>query len=148
MWSKFDNLFYSFLIQFDKKAEPRKKDEVYKCMWGKFDNLFCLFLIQLDKKAEPRKKDEVYKCMWGKFDNLFYSFLIQLDKKAEPRKKDEDAVPHEEVDPRERRDTNCTIFLGYTSNLISSGLRETLRFLAQHNLVSWWKKVMHLFPPN
>lgn len=29
----------------------------------------------------------------------------------------------------------CTIFLGYTSNLVSSGLRETLRFLVQHKLV-------------
>ncbi|AAS50330.1 AAL036Wp [Eremothecium gossypii ATCC 10895] len=29
-----------------------------------------------------------------------------------------------------------TIFLGYTSNLISSGLRETLRYLVQHNMVS------------
>jgi deoxyhypusine synthase len=30
----------------------------------------------------------------------------------------------------------ATIFLGYTSNLISSGLRETLRFLVQHKHVS------------
>jgi deoxyhypusine synthase len=29
----------------------------------------------------------------------------------------------------------CTIFLGYTSNLVSSGLRETFRFLAQHKLI-------------
>lgn len=29
-----------------------------------------------------------------------------------------------------------TIFLGYTSNLISSGLRGTLRYLAQHKLIS------------
>ena len=29
----------------------------------------------------------------------------------------------------------CTIFLGYTSNLISSGVRETIRFLVQHRLV-------------
>lgn len=29
-----------------------------------------------------------------------------------------------------------TIFLGYTSNLISSGLRETLRYLVQHNMVN------------
>ncbi|KAF2203707.1 DS-domain-containing protein [Delitschia confertaspora ATCC 74209] len=29
-----------------------------------------------------------------------------------------------------------TVFLGYTSNLISSGLRETLRYLVQHNHVS------------
>lgn len=34
-----------------------------------------------------------------------------------------------------RRQNGCTIFLGYTSNLISSGLRETLRFLVQHKLV-------------
>lgn len=30
---------------------------------------------------------------------------------------------------------NCTIFLGYTSNIVSSGLRETIRFLVQHRLV-------------
>lgn len=29
----------------------------------------------------------------------------------------------------------CTIFLSYTSNMISSGLRETIRFLVQHKLV-------------
>ncbi|KAF2666282.1 Deoxyhypusine synthase [Microthyrium microscopicum] len=29
-----------------------------------------------------------------------------------------------------------TIFLGYTSNMISSGLRETFRYLAQHNHIS------------
>jgi deoxyhypusine synthase len=32
--------------------------------------------------------------------------------------------------------TGTTIFLGYTSNLISSGLRETLRYLVQHKHVS------------
>ena len=30
---------------------------------------------------------------------------------------------------------NCTIFLGFTSNLVSSGTRETLRFLVEHRLV-------------
>lgn len=34
-----------------------------------------------------------------------------------------------------RRRNNCTIFLGYTSNMVSSGLRETIRFLVQHKLV-------------
>jgi len=33
-------------------------------------------------------------------------------------------------------DAKCTIFLGYTSNLISSGLRETIRFLVQNKYVS------------
>jgi len=30
---------------------------------------------------------------------------------------------------------NCTIFLGYTSNMASCGVRETLRFLVQHRMV-------------
>lgn len=30
---------------------------------------------------------------------------------------------------------NCTIFLGYTSNIVSSGLRETIKFLVQHKMV-------------
>ena len=34
-----------------------------------------------------------------------------------------------------RQDVKCKIFLGYTSNLISSGLRETFCFLAQHKMV-------------
>jgi len=34
-----------------------------------------------------------------------------------------------------RKNTRCTIFLGYTSNLISSGLREILRYLCEHKMV-------------
>lgn len=30
---------------------------------------------------------------------------------------------------------SCTIFLGYTSNLISCGLRESIRYLAEHRMV-------------
>ncbi|XP_033499985.1 deoxyhypusine synthase-like [Epinephelus lanceolatus] len=30
---------------------------------------------------------------------------------------------------------SCTIFLSYTSNLISSGVRETIRYLAEHKMV-------------
>lgn len=40
---------------------------------------------------------------------------------------------YEDVDPKE---VNCTIFLGFTSNMVSCGVRETLRYLAEHNLVS------------
>ena len=31
--------------------------------------------------------------------------------------------------------TNCTIFLGYTSNMISCGMREYIRFLVQHKMI-------------
>ncbi|XP_073351087.1 deoxyhypusine synthase-like [Pagrus major] len=30
---------------------------------------------------------------------------------------------------------SCTIFLGYTSNLISSGIRETIRYVVEHKMV-------------
>lgn len=37
-----------------------------------------------------------------------------------------------------KRDTvKCTIFLGYTSNMVSSGVREVIRYLAQHKMVSY-----------
>ena len=38
-------------------------------------------------------------------------------------------------DPKVRASTRCKIFLGYTSNLISAGVREHVRFLVQHKLV-------------
>uniref|UniRef100_A0A1B6M5G2 deoxyhypusine synthase n=2 Tax=Graphocephala atropunctata TaxID=36148 RepID=A0A1B6M5G2_9HEMI len=34
-----------------------------------------------------------------------------------------------------KRKSSCTIFLGYTSNMVSSGVRDTIRFLAEHRLV-------------
>ncbi|KAK0058782.1 deoxyhypusine synthase isoform X2 [Biomphalaria pfeifferi] len=37
--------------------------------------------------------------------------------------------------PCGRRRTNCTIMLGYTSNMVSSGNREIIRYLAQHNMI-------------
>lgn len=41
---------------------------------------------------------------------------------------------HEE-DEFVRRRNGCTIFLGFTSNMVSSGVREAIRFLVQHRLV-------------
>jgi len=47
------------------------------------------------------------------------------------------ADPEDEFQtPEERSQIKCTIFLGYTSNMISSGVREIIRFLAQHKMVS------------
>lgn len=34
-----------------------------------------------------------------------------------------------------RRKNSCTIFFAFTSNIVSSGLREAIRFLVQHKLV-------------
>ncbi|KAG0023709.1 hypothetical protein BGZ81_007948 [Podila clonocystis] len=46
----------------------------------------------------------------------------------------EDLDP-ELLDPAYRASVKCKIFLGYTSNLVSSGVREVIRFLVQHRLV-------------
>ncbi|UYV63422.1 DHPS [Cordylochernes scorpioides] len=47
----------------------------------------------------------------------------------------QDKADDHETDPFIKRRTGCTIFLGYTSNLVSSGVRETIRFLVQHRMV-------------
>jgi deoxyhypusine synthase len=39
------------------------------------------------------------------------------------------------LDPEVRKQTKCKIFLGYTSNLVSSGIRDIIRFLVQHKMV-------------
>jgi deoxyhypusine synthase len=50
----------------------------------------------------------------------------------EPIKEDEEAhFKKPEVREKER----CTIFLGYTSNMISCGMREIIRYLCQHKMV-------------
>ncbi|KAF8406794.1 hypothetical protein HHK36_005915 [Tetracentron sinense] len=41
----------------------------------------------------------------------------------------------EESNPSYRESVRCKIFLGFTSNLISSGVRETVRFLVEHHMV-------------
>lgn len=41
----------------------------------------------------------------------------------------------EYLNPEFRSKVRCTIFLGYTSNMVSSGLRETIRYLVEHKMV-------------
>lgn len=66
----------------------------------------------------------------------------EINKMLHWRLSDEPSKPAEEEeeegvnDEEERRNTKCTIFLGYTSNQVSCGNREVIRFLVQHNLVS------------
>eukprot|EP00035_Acanthoeca_spectabilis_P005171 m.110762 g.110762 ORF g.110762 m.110762 type:complete len:395 (-) comp12902_c0_seq1:63-1247(-) len=50
----------------------------------------------------------------------------------EPIKPDED---EDLIDPAVRAGIKTKIFFGYTSNLISSGTRETIRYLAEHKMV-------------
>ncbi|GAV91076.1 DS domain-containing protein [Cephalotus follicularis] len=41
----------------------------------------------------------------------------------------------EERDPVYRESVRCKVFLGFTSNLISSGLRDIVRYLVEHHMV-------------
>jgi len=62
----------------------------------------------------------------------------EIERMRNWRLSDEPVADDEDEDmrsPEARSKVKCKIFLGYTSNLISSGLRETLRFLAQHKHV-------------
>eukprot|EP01112_Ceratiomyxa_fruticulosa_P010503 TRINITY_DN2783_c0_g1_i1.p1 TRINITY_DN2783_c0_g1~~TRINITY_DN2783_c0_g1_i1.p1 ORF type:complete len:359 (-),score=68.16 TRINITY_DN2783_c0_g1_i1:232-1308(-) len=45
----------------------------------------------------------------------------------------EDEIQYPDIESRKQ--VKCKIFLGYTSNLVSSGVRETIKYLAQHKMV-------------
>ncbi|XP_050218337.1 deoxyhypusine synthase-like isoform X1 [Mercurialis annua] len=54
------------------------------------------------------------------------------------RLSDEDVTEdcsEEEGDPIYRDSVRCKVFLGFTSNLVSSGVRDTVRYLVQHHMV-------------
>ncbi|XP_043940660.1 deoxyhypusine synthase [Protopterus annectens] len=56
-----------------------------------------------------------------------------IEKKLEPLSEEE--LKEENLNPLKREKSGCTIFLGYTSNLISCGVREPIRYLVQNNMV-------------
>jgi len=51
------------------------------------------------------------------------------------RLSDEPRDEHDDSD-EQRAKVKCTIFLGYTSNMISCGVREIIKFIVQHKMVS------------
>jgi deoxyhypusine synthase len=58
-----------------------------------------------------------------------------LDAREQPLSKEKQESIKLLQKPGSRALLNCTIFLGYTSNMISCGVRDTIRFLVQHNMV-------------
>lgn len=40
------------------------------------------------------------------------------------------------ISEKEAASIKCTIFLGYTSNMVSSGVREIIRFLVEHKMIN------------
>nr|KAF6275714.1 hypothetical protein mPipKuh1_010541 [Pipistrellus kuhlii] len=60
------------------------------------------------------------------FGRAVHQINAMIEKKLEPLPQDEDQ--HEDLTQSRRPLTGCTIFLGYTSNLISSGIRGCLGY--------------------
>lgn len=73
------------------------------------------------------------------FQGTNLGLAIEEIKKMRAWRLSDDAIMEEEAEDEKdmdyRKNVKCKLFLGYTSNLISSGLRETFRFLAQHKMV-------------
>ena len=65
--------------------------------------------------------------------------IDEINKMLHWRLSDEgEAKPDEEdrfQDMEVRKKTKCTIFLGYTSNMASCGMREIIRFLCEHKMI-------------
>lgn len=62
--------------------------------------------------------------------------INELNKMLRWRLSDEPLIEDDPFpDIEERKSIKSTVFLAYTSNIISSGLREVMRYLAQHDLV-------------
>uniref|UniRef100_A0A8D8M1Q0 deoxyhypusine synthase n=2 Tax=Cacopsylla melanoneura TaxID=428564 RepID=A0A8D8M1Q0_9HEMI len=68
---------------------------------------------------------------------MFGQAIEEINKMLKCREENlpEDKIDSYEEDPFVVRKHNCTIFLGYTSNMVSSGVRETIKFLVQHKLI-------------
>jgi deoxyhypusine synthase len=66
--------------------------------------------------------------------------LLQISKREEPLPSDKIEEVREDSDLFTVRRNNCTIFLGYTSNMASCGVRDTIRFLVQHKMVGFQRK--------
>jgi len=66
-------------------------------------------------------------------DEMIRWRLSDVPMTAEEIEDEKNLAPEDRVD---RSQIKATIFLGYTSNLVSSGLREVIRFLCQHKMIS------------
>ncbi|KAK8765040.1 hypothetical protein V5799_032351 [Amblyomma americanum] len=79
---------------------------------------------------------ESYKCSGFQathFDRAVNEINRMLECRAVPLGNDQ--LDDRETDEFIRRKYGCTIFLGYTSNMASAGVRDVIRFLVEHKMV-------------
>ncbi|KAF7256138.1 hypothetical protein EG68_05877 [Paragonimus skrjabini miyazakii] len=66
---------------------------------------------------------------------------MMLDKRAEQPvslEQRRQAVVYTESHPLRRMSNNCTVFLSYTSNMVSCGVRDIIRFIVQYDMGCNW----------
>ena len=68
------------------------------------------------------------------FDLIIIFVALKLDWSLADEAIDEDCN-EEERDLKYRKSVKCKVFLGFTSNLVSSGIRDTIRYLVEHHMV-------------
>lgn len=76
--------------------------------------------------------------LYSGFQSTHFGQAVEEIKKMISLRKvplEEDKKDAYEEDTFIKRRSNCTIFLGYTSNMVSCGVRDTIRFLVQNKMV-------------
>lgn len=87
--------------------------------------------VDYDKLFEMYKTTGIQATALGSSIDIINK-MISWRLSDEEEDEDED---DEYKDPEVRKNTKCTIFLGYTSNMISCGMREIIRYLCEHKMV-------------
>lgn len=82
--------------------------------------ILCLFVFDFDTQL---------------VDLMSFFFGMKLDWRLADEEITEDCSD-EERELAYRESVRCKLFLGFTSNLVSSGVRDTIRYLVQHHMVS------------
>lgn len=91
-----------------------------------------------DSDVTVEKLLEVYKTIG--FQATHLGLAAEMIERMLKFRLSDDPLTEEDIggkfeDPEVRKNTKCTIFLAFTSNMISSGLREAFVFLAKHKLI-------------
>lgn len=69
------------------------------------------------------------------FQALHFGKAVQITNDMLRWRLSDDPVGENEDEDLDRKNIKATIFLGYTSNMVSSGVRDIIRYLAEHKLV-------------
>merc|ERR1712002_415369 len=69
------------------------------------------------------------------FQGLHFGQAVEEINKMLQRRDEDMGTINEYIEQKYQPRSNCTIFLGFTSNMASAGVRDVIRFLVEHKLV-------------